>query len=382
MKIFYTKVLFLFKKKFTFRFLESSRYLVLEQGQEDTLLQYINNKQIQFIYFNYQINFYIILMLILDLKKINQFNYYNLAIRKINPEIIITATDDSKNFYKLKKYYPEKKFISIQNGYRNVVKIFPHLKKEKKLFQADVIFCIGKQNISLYSSSINSKVIPIGTIKNNFIKSKNSREINRLVYISVFRIDKIRNYNKGNYQSMYDLNYEQFKYFIDSEIKVIKSLYQVSKIKKIPFYIVGGSKNYFLEEKAWYKKILKTENLNIIKKSSFKSSYHFLLQSKYIASIDSTLGYEMLSRNKKVIFFSRNIPISKKINNLWQFGYPYLKNQRGFFYTNDCSINETLRLVNNIISCKKNKWIFSIKKIKNNVINYDPGNKKLIKELK
>lgn len=381
MNNFYKKFLFLFQKKFTFKFLKSSRYLILEHGQEDILLKYVK-KNAEFVYFNYEINFYIIWLLILRLKKINQLNYYNLAIEKIKPTKIITATDDSKNFYKLKKIYPDKIFISIQNGYRNVDKIFYHTQKEKKLFKSDVIFCIGKHNISLYNSSINSKVIPIGTIKNNFIKSKNNKEINRLVYISVFRISKILKYSRSDYQSLYDLSFDEFKYFIDSEIKVIESLYEVCKIKKIPFYIVGGSKNSFNEEKAWYKKILKDDSLNIIKKTSFRSSYDFLLKSKYIASIDSTLGYEMLSRNKKIVFFSRNIPISKKQNKLWQFGYPYVKNKRGFFFTNILNTQEAIRLVNNLISCKKNKWVFKIKRIKNNLISYDSGNKKLIKELK
>lgn len=112
MNNFYKKFLFLFQKKFTFKFLKSSRYLILEHGQEDILLKYVK-KNAEFVYFNYEINFYIIWLLILRLKKINQLNYYNLAIEKIKPKKIITATDNSKNFYKLKKIYPDKIFISI-----------------------------------------------------------------------------------------------------------------------------------------------------------------------------------------------------------------------------------------------------------------------------
>ena len=47
----------------------------------------------------------------------------------------------------------------------------------------------------------------------------------------------------------------------------------------------------------------KKKKINFIPKKSYRSSYDFLIRSKYIANIDSTLGYEFLARNKKIIFF-------------------------------------------------------------------------------
>ena len=376
------KFLFLFKRKFIFKKIINSKYLVLEHGADEILLKYLKKKQTQFVYFNYSINFYIILLLILKFKNITQFNYYSLAVKTCDPDIVITATDDSKSFYKLKHKFENKKFLSIQNGYRPSYKIFDYTKKEKKLLKADMILCLGRHNIKLYNSAINSKVIPVGNIKNNFInKRKNIKEIYRLVYISEFRIDKMKTYNRNNYERMYDCDYNQFLNLFSSEKKIIKMLFEVSKQKKIPFYIAGCSKKDELEEKKWYQKICDNKNINFIPKKTFRTSYDFLLKSKYIANIDSTLGFEMLSRNKRVIFFSRSF-VSKKMLNLWKFGYPSVKQDKGFFFTNELNKKEIERLVNNMIKCKKEEWINKIKNIKTKIVSYDPGNKKLIKVLK
>ena len=127
---------------------------------------------------------------------------------------------------------------------------------------------------------------------------------------------------------------------------------------------------------------MKEKKINFKPKKSYKSSYDFLIKSKYIANIDSTLGYELLARNKKIIFFSRKINSSKKINDLWKFGWPSVCKNKGFFFTNELKIKETERLLNNMISISKKKWISKISPFKRKIINYDPGNTKLLKVIK
>ena len=136
------------------------------------------------------------------------------------------------------------------------------------------------------------------------------------------------------------------------------------------------------EEKKWYQNIIKEKKINFIPKKSYRSSYDFLIRSKYIANIDSTLGYEFLARNKKIIFFSRKINNSKKINDLWNFGWPSVYKKKGFFFTNELNIKEAERLLNNMISSTKKNWISKINPFKKKIMNFDPGNKKLLKVIK
>ena len=100
-------------------------------------------------------------------KKINKINYYNLAITLVNPKIIITAIDTDKTFYKLKYSFDKKIFISIQNGYRcdhNFI-----IKQNEVKLWCDQIFCLGKQNIKFFQKRVKANVLPIGSLKNNYI---------------------------------------------------------------------------------------------------------------------------------------------------------------------------------------------------------------------
>tara|TARA_B100000900_G_C20534444_1_gene697749 strand:+ start:59 stop:1198 length:1140 start_codon:yes stop_codon:yes gene_type:complete len=376
------KFLSIFERDWSFKKIKQSKYLILEHGHDEVFLNYFKKRDIEFVYFNKEINLYLVIKLLINLKKISQLNYYKLAIKLSNPKTIITATDNNKNFYRLKKYFKKKKFIAIQNGYRNDKELFESNGNNEK-FKCDNIFCFGSQNISYYKSKVDAKIIPVGAIRNNLIsKFKNRKIINCLTYISEFRLKKSFHYNKLNYKKMYGLNFENFNDFISSEIKIIKLIYLICKKKNIPFYIVGSSDSDPIKEKKWYQKILKEKKINFKPKKSYRSSYDFLIRSKYIANIDSTLGYEFLARNKKIIFFSRNINSSKKINDLWNFGWPSVFKKKGFFFTNELKIKETERLINNMISSSKKNWISKINPVKRKIMNYQPGNKKLLKVIK
>ena len=99
-----------------------------------------------------------------------------------------------------------------------------------------------------------------------------------------------------------------------------------------------------------------------------------MLKSEYIANIDSTLGYEFLARGKKVIFISRNF-VDKKIENYWRFGWPYVKEEKGFFFTNKINENEINRILDNVISSSTDTWNSEINIYRENLMNLDLGNK-------
>merc|ERR1711991_1044691 len=115
------------KTKFIFSPPKSSKILILD----------IYNKELIKILFN------------LQFKMIYYIHHY---IKTVNPKIIITFTDNSIFFYKLKKDFPNIKFIAVQNGYRRRVgDIYDNLSKNKDKLMADYIFTFGKLTGDTYS---------------------------------------------------------------------------------------------------------------------------------------------------------------------------------------------------------------------------------------
>ena len=354
------------KRKFIFNNYTNKKYLILENLNSDILIKYLGKKNTEIISLRSEINFFLILKLIFKLKRLNQINYYLESINQVKPQKIITNIDSNINFYKLKKYYPRKIFISIQNGVR-IDNIF---RNEKNLI-CDKILCHGLKDINFYKKSIKASVIPIGSLKNNLIKNDLKNEKNIISFISQYR-DTDENTIISNILGK-KFSKVTWGDYIKSEKKLIYLLYKVCEKKNINFNIIGTSYDT-LKEKEWYYEILKSRNFNFIKRKNAMSSYKFLNKSKMIVCMHSTLGYEFLARGKKVLFFSRNINNIKEINKKIKFGFPYIKNTNGFFYSNKISENQIIKLINNLEKTSKSIWLNKIKEIRKNIMIYDYKN--------
>ena len=80
-----------------------------------------------------EINLYVIYFTLFKLReKLNFQNYLKNYVFLSKCEVVITGNDNYPYFYSLKDLFPKKKFISIQNGFRNFL-FFESLKKYKNL---------------------------------------------------------------------------------------------------------------------------------------------------------------------------------------------------------------------------------------------------------
>jgi surface carbohydrate biosynthesis protein len=360
-------------KKFTFKLLKKKENLIIGMAHSNTITKLIKKNKTEIICLNNFINVYLVIILFFKKKKFNQINYYSEAIRIVNPKIIITSIDTNISFYKLKNNFPEKKFLSIQNG----VRVNNTIKKENNL-NADVNFCHGYKDINYYKSRINSKIIPLGSIKNNSIPNYKSKKINCLSYISQFR-EKNENQIMKN---LFDNSNDNviWKDYIHSEKKLIILLNKFCIKNKITLYIVGVSSNPVIEKK-WYQNLLKKNKLNFVIRKNSNTSYHFLQKSRFIVCMHSTLGYEFLARSKKIIFFSRTIKNARVLNHEIKFGWPYIKSYRGFFYSNMINESELTRMMKNISNCSQKQWLKKISIIKKQIMIYNPNNSILKKKI-
>ena len=130
------------------------------------------------------------------------------------------------------------------------------------------------------------------------------------------------------------------KYFENNKLKM--SILLTSKSKEIQKHEISYYKNYF------------GSNCNFIKTKFWWDPYKVIDNYENIIFIDSTLGYEAISRKKKVAIFS----LRRSRNLLEYFGWPSkVKNKCiSFFCGQKLEYKEINRVLNNIKFCSNQKW--------------------------
>ncbi len=219
------RIYLFFKKKWVFKQINKTQFLIIGNDNSDLIIKLLSEKNVEITCFKI-INLNIIFQLLLHGKKINKLNYFIKSIELVKPNIILTMLDNDTDFYRLKKYFPNKKFISIQNGYRTESKKTFLIKKGERL-SCDLIFCWGKQNVNYYKSMIQSKVVPTGSIKNNLISKKNFKKKEIITYISEYR-----NYDENKKVNFYNEGEVLWGDTTISDKKLVKLIYRLCKKKK------------------------------------------------------------------------------------------------------------------------------------------------------
>ena len=189
-KIFFNFLKFIIlKKKFQ---KNKKKILILHKSGSEYFLRLFKKKEVEIVDYINEVNTYILLYLIF--KKKNLFNYFFYYLKIYFPTYIISFIDNNETLYELKNFFTKKKFIFIQNGYRRK----NHINFKKKNLSADLICVFGNKNHSLYKK-VKSKILTIGSFKNNFFKIDLKKKNKEIYYISQFRnnkeTDKIYKFN-------------------------------------------------------------------------------------------------------------------------------------------------------------------------------------------
>ena len=308
--------------------------------------------------------------------KLNSLNYYIKYIELSGAEIIITFIDNNFIFYKLKSRFKSKTFISIQNGHRmaygDIFGLFKNTKVKEKL-SASMIFTYNKHIANEYKKKISSKFSFIGSIKNNYFLKKNFKiNKNNLLFISAYRkiMSNIIN-NKisfDDYEQKYGKKYKlKHRQGINFDIPKILKRYCYEKKKN--FIILGASNN--IDEKYFYDKLIGEQNYKFIFKKDTFSNYREIDKSNLLVSTYSTLGYEAFSRGKKVCFFS---PSLSKFEKSYNFGWPYIKTKKGFFYSNEINYESISKILDYVNKMSNSLWLKRTLSIQKNVMIYKKNN--------
>ena len=313
-----------------------------------------------------KLNFWILISTLLQLK-FDLKHYCINYIKYCEPKLILTSADNAILFYQLKKYFNDIKFVSVQNGYRfGYQKTFKHLSELKNRghdLRSDFIFFFGNSIKNYYKKFIKFKPLILGSYRNNSVPISKKKIINNsILHISGWRTKK----------GWFD---ESLEKTVVSSVASFCFKYQI-KLYILPYSKKNPSKfdENLEQEEKFFKTNLKKYKFKLLKKNSMFDSYKLIDKFNLITFIDSTLGYESISRGKKIVSFSiRKI----KNNRPNTFGFPEFNKKSGFFFTCKNSNNEFNRILSNTWRISQKNWKKKYFKKLNNLMIYNTGNSRL-----
>lgn len=353
-------------------------FLIYDYHLSNILIKYLGKQRTNIFYSRFLYKEKIVINIIVLIKMLINFrfsytSYLYFYLKYARPKVIFTLIDNNFFFYKIKKIFPDSKTVIIQNALRTTQHdIFYNIKKlrrNKDLF-CDYFFVYKKSVGELYKSFLKGNYKSIGSFISNSITKTTKKKTYDFMYISTY---------KG--QPDNEIYIPKLKFTRkDLRKKEIKILYSIKKFfqknKKYKLSILGARSNKELiaKEKIFFSQIFKGINYNFIPRTPRRDTYRLVDKSKVIISIDSSLGYEALSRGNKVIFFT-SVRGSKFPLNSSNLGWPDKISNRGYFWTDKTSSKEVLRILSKIFKIPKKIYNKQFVKVKNLLINTDFGNK-------
>lgn len=354
MKIFYYLSLAI-KRKTKIKFLppKKSDLIIFDHGKDQ--LKFLKIEGFS-TYYNSgeELNLYILINTVLKYGFSNLIENYRISYLKfVGAKYIVTYRCDNRSFYELKRKINGIYTFIIQWG-KTTKDYLRHFSLKKNNFYVDEMYLIGDETAKIFSKYVKGKCFGIGSITNNRIDIKNKKEIkNSLIFISQAKSNRIFPEIEKNIIKFLK------KYCLKNNLKLAISTRVLSSDLK-------GKKNYsdILGESGWdyYPR-------HRLDSEGDYDHYLKVLTSEYVVCIDSTLGYEALSRKKKVAFFPfgafdkdwcRKNYITNKKKNLFyvptRFGYPVELGREGEFWLSNFDEKKMEIKLNFLLNTKKDKW--------------------------
>ena len=280
----------------------------------------------------------------LSLKQLYKKNLYD----HISPKIAISHHINQKG-QECKKLCPYIKLLVYQFSYFHEHK-YQNFKIDKSL-NCDYFLTWSIKDKKFFSKKNFNKIKVCGSIRNNNINIIKKKEKFKLMLISEY---DPRDINKNSYLVN---NLKKFLSIIDSfclkkNITLMIALRSKRKDKK---FDIVSEKNYS-HQIMNCKKVFDDEN---------KNSYETAYESNVAVCFHSNLGFELLSRKKKVMFLPFHENKLKKNH--------YLDKRNNFHIHRKINKKEIFTKLENLITLKQKDWKRKISK-KKYLIKYDPNN--------
>lgn len=345
---------------------QRSEILVIDNISIEIIKKLLSKKKLSFLDIRLnELNFYVLIKVFFSKKKNSFFNYAVEFINFTKCKYIITANDNLLWFYKLKKIFPSKKFLSIQNGFREKI-VLKNIKIQKSV--SDYIFVFSNSFAKKFKESVSAKTFVIGSLKNNSIKKIKKKKRRKSILFIATGFPKTKMFTgigKGNFNVLSEKFYQ-------SDIVLAKRLGEYCKKHNLNLEII--SKHGNLKEANYYKQNLQETKYIYHGLNRTKSkSYEIADQVLATVSSHSTLGPESLARGNRAAIFNNKKKMTKGILDVfWTLN---LK-PKGPFWSDDISLKEINRVLNFVLFSDNKTWKKRTDYLINKLMAYDPRNNK------
>lgn len=221
----------------------------------------------------------------------------------LSPKILITNIDNSLNYRIIRLLNANIRSISIQNGIR-----YDFMMENILEFELDIYIGFGKvEKYILDCAGVNvNHFYSTGALSlcNNKIYQNSHADKYDIIFISdIISAD----FHLNEHNQIYKNFYNQCEFYTKIICNMLDKLSMETGLGIAIAMRSNGEEPGHDIENSLYKPY---NNLIMIEKND-KSSYHLCIKSNLIITIGSTLGYEMLGLNKKVLFCNGIEPISR-----------------------------------------------------------------------
>ena len=373
----------------SFRFPKQIDIVQIHNDGIDILAQYVNRSSISVVDPS-KLNFWILLKCIF-LAKFQMQGYAVEVIKSQRPRVVITFIDNDTNFFLLKQLAPSPSYIAVQNGLRHNYAyaygdgFVDRLRNAggKNQLSADVICTFGKSSSALFEDNIRASTLVVGSLKNNLVQVSAPDNLEYdIVFMSQHAPFDLTNREETIYLNQSSVSLHEF-YEIEST--VANFLAQYCKEHSLRFAVSGkrGVEDVF--EHQFFAEAIGELPYTFLPRIDTYSSYANGFNSRLAVVVDSTMGYELLSRGRKVAFFSARIigeprAVSKDRDTC--FGYPNPYPDNGVFWTNNPDTDEYSRILNSLLGMTDAEWATQIQPYTDDLMAYRPGNTEFIQMLK
>lgn len=341
----------------SFKSLKPADILLLDNNYSNLNLNKFNT-----IIFDYKKIFFSILLISLyKFLFLNRKNrklkelYLKTFLEKISPKVIIGHHENYLIFL-IKEYYPKSKII-VYLHHRLFKSQENFLKKKSKNSFIDYFFVCDHLHKKILEKYFKCEFVISGFIKNNEIKFLNKKKVFDINFISEFRTVE---YTKKKQHIKY------IKY-----LTKILSMYCIKYNKKFIISLNSSRKDKNIDQNneiSFFKNI--SSNICFLRN---KGSYDIANLSKITVCLNSNLGAELLSRQKKVLF----LPFLDKIHD--NYKNPYF-NKNLFFVYKKPNKKNIFEKINLLLKMKNTLWKKRLKK-ENISLIFDKNNSVLKKKI-
>jgi surface carbohydrate biosynthesis protein len=373
----------------SFRFPKQIDIVQIHNDGIDILAQYVNRSSISVVDPS-KLNFWILLKCIF-LAKFQMQGYAVEVIKSQRPRVVITFIDNDTNFFLLKQIAPSPSYIAVQNGLRHNYSyaygdgFVDRLRNAggKNQLSADVICTFGKSSSKLFEDNIRASTLVVGSLKNNLVQVSAPDNLEYdIVFMSQHAPFDLTNREETIYLNQSSVSLHEF-YEIEST--VANFLAQYCKEHSLRFAVSGKRGVEDIFEHQFFAEAIGELPYTFLPRIDTYSSYVNGFNSRLAVVVDSTMGYELLSRGRKVAFFSARIigeprAVSKDRDTC--FGYPNPYSDNGVFWTNNPDTDEYSRILNSLLGMTDAEWAAQIQPYTDDLMAYRPGNTEFIQMLK